>query len=294
MQLLAHSRPLVEMLSETPPDTGWEWSVWGPPGDLSRLQSPQILARPTLVCFTADDTEARLLGESPEHCWWPFVLMPAARGGAVPQSLQRQPGQTWSDVLSAAELLDWSPRGERPTAVCRPPLVPQPWRTATAAERQIIRTALGRLRVSSAADATALEAGWLQLLDDLDASHQCSQSIEGRGRHQAGDYWHAIMHRREPDYGNSRYWFRQFGAHPIYPQLVDEARRVADGWRSLEFDTWLPRLIAGDSWRPTAFVECCEAAAASDDGPFRTAVEELQYREMLCLLRQTAFDALGR
>uniref|UniRef100_A0A7C2P023 Uncharacterized protein n=1 Tax=Schlesneria paludicola TaxID=360056 RepID=A0A7C2P023_9PLAN len=148
--------------------------------------------------------------------------------------------------------------------------------------------------VTSKTDAIALEAGWLQLLGDLDASHQCSQSIEGRGRHQAGDYWHAVMHRREPDYGNSKYWFHQFSSHPVFPKLVEEVPRVADQFRSSAFDAWTDRLTAGGVWRPKAFVDCCQTAAATDDKTFRSAVEELQYREMLLLLRQTALDAAGR
>ena len=45
----------------------------------------------------------------------------------------------------------------------------------------------------------ALKAGLYLLNDFFDESHSCSQSIEGLGAHHTGDYWHAILHRREPD-----------------------------------------------------------------------------------------------
>lgn len=46
--------------------------------------------------------------------------------------------------------------------------------------------------------ATALRAGLLLWHDYLDESHALAQSIEGEGANQLGDYWHAILHRREP------------------------------------------------------------------------------------------------
>jgi len=58
--------------------------------------------------------------------------------------------------------------------------------------------------VVSAADATAVLTGLWLLHGDSDQSHCQSQSIEDEGRHRCGNFWHGIMHRQEPDYGNSK------------------------------------------------------------------------------------------
>jgi hypothetical protein len=61
----------------------------------------------------------------------------------------------------------------------------------------------------------ALQAGLWLYVDELDRSHSISQDMKDA----TGSYWHAIMHRREGDFSNSRYWFHKAGKHPAMAQL---------------------------------------------------------------------------
>lgn len=144
---------------------------------------------------------------------------------------------------------------------------------------------------ASIADSVAIKAGLLLWHDAADASHQLSQSIEGLGKHHAGDYWHAILHRREPDYGNAKYWFRQFDLHPVMSEMIPYATRalqdVVDG------QTWKGRLTGKGSWDPFAFVDLCEACAGSEGSPLGIAVRRIQAAEMQLLMAATYLDASG-
>ncbi len=67
--------------------------------------------------------------------------------------------------------------------------------------------------------ADACLAGFWLWFDFLEESHTLSQEISG----PTGAFWHAIMHRREPDPFNSKYWFRQVGAHPVLETLAEQS-----------------------------------------------------------------------
>ena len=67
--------------------------------------------------------------------------------------------------------------------------------------------------------ARACHAGLWLYHDFLDESHSISQDIHST----TGSFWHAIMHRREPDAGNSKYWWQRVRSHPVLDQLAREA-----------------------------------------------------------------------
>ena len=81
-------------------------------------------------------------------------------------------------------------------------------------------------------------AGLWLYFDFLDESHAISQADEGNPER---DYWHAILHRREPDASNSKYWWRRVGDHPVLAALAEQAPAL--GYR---FTT------------PIDFVDLCE------------------------------------
>lgn len=65
--------------------------------------------------------------------------------------------------------------------------------------------------------ATCRAGLWLYF-DFLHESHEISQDIDTPD----GSFWHALMHRREPDPFNSKYWWRRVGSHPVLKQLLEQ------------------------------------------------------------------------
>ena len=96
-------------------------------------------------------------------------------------------------------------------------------------------------------------AGLWLLHNYLDESHQISQEVHT----PTGSYWHGLMHRREPDYSNSKYWFHRVGRHAVFAPLAEQAARLAG-------DAPAPAaLLARQAeWDPFAFVDLCEASEA--------------------------------
>lgn len=92
--------------------------------------------------------------------------------------------------------------------------------------------------------AMACIAGLWLYHDFLDQSHTISQDLDN----PTGSYWHGIMHRREPDPDNAKYWFRKVGPHPILSQLETEAPTLGYSYRnSLKFVDFCERVRGTDS-----------------------------------------------
>jgi hypothetical protein len=126
-------------------------------------------------------------------------------------------------------------------------------------------------RVRDRQMADACQAGLWLLHNHLERSHEISQRIET----PTGSYWHGLMHRREPDPDNAKYWFRRLGDHPVFPLLREAAEQLV---AQNESPAETRFLVKQSAWDPFAFIDLCAACLARRSSASRLC-EQIQQRE---------------
>lgn len=109
-----------------------------------------------------------------------------------------------------------------PIEAAMPDLVPR-----SPAKQEAVEAVARAVSTDAVASRPELVAGLWLYVDELDRSHTVSQNLHT----PSGSFWHAIMHRREGDFGNSLYWVAQTGEHPVWSEI--------------------------EGYEPRAFVEAC-------------------------------------
>jgi hypothetical protein len=140
--------------------------------------------------------------------------------------------------------------------------------------------------VVSRADAAGTLAGLWLWHDWLDPAHQIAQGLEDA----TGSLWHAIMHRREGDFANSKYWYARAGSHPVLPVLAAQSATIL---HALPADNlWLR--LAGHGWNAGVFVDLVARVADAPDDPAHSVAQRLQQLEWRILFDHCARRATGQ
>lgn len=122
--------------------------------------------------------------------------------------------------------------------------------------------------------------------DHLLEAHAIAQNLEDA----EGGFLHAIMHRREPDFWNSKYWWNRVGTHPCFRRL---AGRVLELLAARGEEELVARLLPNGRWNAAAFVDACEASEGEPAGsPLSETLIAVQALELECLVEHVLGSAL--
>ena len=100
----------------------------------------------------------------------------------------------------------------------------------------------GGAPVLPAAPVGLVRAGLFYYHNALPDSHREAARDEG----DLASYWHGMVHRREGDFENARYWMRRAGEQPVFQEMQ---ARASDG---------APHMARQSNWDPFLFIHLCE------------------------------------
>ncbi len=142
------------------------------------------------------------------------------------------------------------------------PKEPQSWdvlRKIREAEESAI---LGERTAPNKGAAEMVRGALFYAIDALDPAHRIFQDEKG----DLGSYWHGMMHRREGDFDNARYWFRRAGKLPFFPRLH---RAAGEEWDlAARQPDWDPYLFTG---------ECEQARFGAETEPQLGRVQRIEF-----------------
>lgn len=133
-----------------------------------------------------------------------------------------------------------------------------------------------------AAAAAAAKSALFIAFDGFDEAHDLAQNTPT----WLGNWCHAVLHRREPDAGNSGYWYRRVSPPTdAFERIGREAARLLAGQGRKGLEGLARRVAEGGRWRPLAFVQACQEHLERDAGGAEfealLALQEIEWRVLL-------------
>lgn len=132
--------------------------------------------------------------------------------------------------------------------------------------------------------AQAARAGLLLEAGGWNDAHRIVQELDT----PEAQYWHGIVHRREPDPSNAKYWFRSVGNHPVMDQLV-RILSESEEPKPIIFQ----QFIENGKWNPFKYVDACMASQEGGGEVRLPLLLDIQHKEFTALLDFCIQRALG-
>ena len=123
----------------------------------------------------------------------------------------------------------------------------------------------------------AAKAGLMLFLGCWDEAHKIAQDLATA----EGNFWHAIVHRQEPDTWNSNYWFQRVGKHPVFGSIQADSLEILERIH-------IPGVSLPASWDPVKFLDFVDKAREQPGSALEEAAIELQHCEWLRLFEWCA------
>ena len=123
-----------------------------------------------------------------------------------------------------------------------------------------------------------LRAAALLWHDHHEEAHRIAQEDES----PEGSFLHGILHRREPDSSNAKYWFRRVGKHPSFSALAEEVKNFLGPQPDPKMHA---KLFPHGTWDPFGFIDFCDRAVSlPSSDPLRKQLQQIQALEFDTLI----------
>ncbi len=134
-----------------------------------------------------------------------------------------------------------------------------------------------------------IQAALYLCFDCFEEAHNIANDHEGT---VAGNWLHAIVHRREPDASNSKYWYHRVAAPAkVFTAIGKEALDLLGKVPAPELESLAKKMEKSKSWEPESFVDLCDKYR--EKGPQSPAyqllarVQEIEWRGLAEYLLKT-------